>query len=225
MKQVKWLALASLVMLAACKSSHITSTWKAKSTTESRYNKILVLGLIREDDRRLQEKMEDHMAGDLKMLGYQAVTSVAEYGPKAFENLSESEALAKLKNSDIDAVITIVLVNKTVEKDFVPTNPRPHRNFVYFGGTRQPYYRFWNYYGAVKNRVFEPGYYVDNTKYLWESNLYELGRQSLVFSVQTKSFNPASIESMGHEYGKMIIRSMEAKKVLKKQTDEPKKGF
>ncbi len=171
MKQLKWIIVGSFALLTACKSSHITSSWKAKDLTGKKYNKILVLGLIREreDDRCLQEKMENHLADDLRKLGYIVLTSLEEYGPKAFDGLSEKEALARLKTSGVDAVLTIVLLNKKMEKEFVPTNPR-------FNGNNSLQNRYqahlWNYYGAIKNRVFEPGYYVDNTEYCWESNLY-----------------------------------------------------
>lgn len=219
MKNLKWLLLGAFAILAGCKSSYVTSSWKAKEIEVKRYNKVLVLGLIKEDDRRLQEKMEEHLAGDLRSLGYNAVTSLQTFGPKAFDNLSEKEALDKLNSSELDAVITIVLLNKQLEQEFIPNNPVPQRQTFYYRG------RFWNYYGAVRNQVFIPGYYVENTKYFWESNLYQLDAQSLVYSVQTQSFNPNTAESLGHEYGRMIVKDMVNKNVLKNQTNVVLKGF
>lgn len=219
MKNLKLLLLGAFAILAGCKSSYVTSSWKAKEIEVKRYNKVLVLGLIKEDDRRLQEKMEEHLAGDLRSLGYNAVTSLQTFGPKAFDNLSEKEALDKLNSSELDAVITIVLLNKQLEQEFIPNNPVPQRQTFYYRG------RFWNYYGAVRNQVFIPGYYVENTKYFWESNLYQLDAQSLVYSVQTQSFNPNTAESLGHEYGRMIVKDMVNKNVLKNQTNVVLKGF
>ena len=54
-------------------------------------------------------------------------------------------------------------------------------------------------------RIYSPGYYVTATKYFWESNLYEVESQELVYSIQTQSFDPASIGSLANEYGKMIV--------------------
>jgi len=112
MKKIKGISLALLVIIAGCTSSKITSTWKAENIDTQKYNKVLVLGLIREFDRTIQENMENHLVGDLKDLGYNAVSSLQEYGPKAFDKMDEEAALHKLKNSGIDAVITIVLLNK-----------------------------------------------------------------------------------------------------------------
>lgn len=38
----------------------------------------------------------------------------------------------------------------------------------------------------------------------------------LLYSLQTKSFNPGSSESLAHEYGKIIIKNMEQKGIIKK---------
>ena len=54
-----------------------------------------------------------------------------------------------------------------------------------------------------------------NTKFFWESNLYDMSTQKLIYSVQTESFDPANSETMAHEYGKMIIKNMVQQSVLK----------
>jgi hypothetical protein len=41
--------------------------------------------------------------------------------------------------------------------------------------------------------------------------------QKLIYSVQTQSFNPDDAESMGHEYGKMIVKNMVDQDLLKQQ--------
>ncbi len=218
MKKIFGFALVSLILLAGCKSSYITSSWKAKNAVAKKYNKVLVLGLIREEDRRLQEKMEDHMASELKDLGYQTTTSLQEYGSNAFYNLTEKEALSKLNKSEVDAVVTVVLLNKKMEREFVPSrslfqDPGYYRN------------RFWNYYGTINSRIDEPGYYFTNTQYFWESNFYDLNNQALVYSVQTQSFNPDNAESLGHEYGSMIVKDMVRKNVVTNQGQAVIKGF
>lgn len=73
MKLVKpAIVLFSLLTIMSCKSTYITSTWKAPDITPRKYNKMMVLGIIREADRSIKERMEDHLVGDLKTLGYNA---------------------------------------------------------------------------------------------------------------------------------------------------------
>jgi hypothetical protein len=211
MKKITLIGIALIMIITGCTSSRITSSWKAENADTKEYKKILVLGLIREADRTIQENMENHLVNDLKELGFNAIPSLREYGPKAFDKMSEDEALNKLKNSGVDAVVTIVLLDKEKERRYVPGN-------MYFSPYGFYYYDFWGYYGTLYRRIYEPGYYVTNTKYFWESNLYDMNTKKLVYSVQTQSFDPSNSESLGHEYGKMIVKDMVKKGVLQPQT-------
>jgi hypothetical protein len=202
MIKIRWIGVAVLLVMAGCNSSKITTSWKAENITPQKYNKVLVLGLIKESDRSIQEKMENHFVGDLESLGYNAVSSLKEYGPKAFDKIEEAAAIDKLKNSGVDAVLTIVLLDKEKERQYIPSN---YSN------------RFWGYRNARYIRIYEPGYYVTNTKYFWESNFYEMDNQKLLYSVQTQSFAPDNAGSMGHEYGKLIVKNMVKQNILQAQ--------
>jgi hypothetical protein len=208
MKKINWIAAGLLLMIVGCTSSKITTSWKAENTTPQKYNKILVLGLIREVDRTLQQNMENHMVGDLKALGYNTVSSLTEFGPKVFDKMDEDAAIDKLKNSGIDAVITIVMLDKQKEQKYI-TGSTYYTPYSYY------YNRFWGYRSTLYRRIYEPGYYITETKYFWESNLYDMATQKLVYSVQTESFDPVNSESMGHEYGLMIVKDMVKQNVLK----------
>lgn len=190
-----------------CTTSKITSSWKAANADTRNYKKIMVLSLIRENDRTIQQNMENHFVGDLKEMGYEAISSLQEYGPKAFDNMTEEAAIAKLKNSGVDAVLTIVLLDKQKERKYIPGH-------IYYSPYGYYYNRFWGYRSTLYQRIYEPGYYVTDTKYFWESNLYDMATQNLVYSVQTQSFDPASSESMGHDYGKKIVKNMEVENIL-----------
>ena len=208
MKKYKWIVLMLALVAAGCSSSKITTSWKAENTVPVKYNKILVLGLIRDVDRTLQQNMENHLVEDLKEMGYSAVSSLAEFGPKVFDKMEEDAAIAKLKNSGIDAVVTIVMLDKHKEQKYIPGN-------TYYSPYSLYYNQFWGYRTTLYRRIYEPGYYVTETKYFWESNLYNMSTQKLVYSVQTESFDPVNSESMAHEYGKMIVTDMIKQTVLK----------
>lgn len=216
MKRILWMPFL-LLLLAGCASSRITSAWKASDAGERKYNKILVIGLIKESDRSLQEQMENHLVGDLRELGYNAVSAYSEYGPKGFDKMDEQAAIAKLKSSGVDAVITIVLLDKEKERRYVPGR-------IMYSPYGYYYSRFWGYYGTLQRRIYEPGYYVTDTRYFWESNLYDLSDQHLVYSVQTQSFAPSSSEALGHEYGQLIVKNMVKNGVLGKSA-LPAKAF
>lgn len=204
----KFLIAITVMFVAACSSTKVTTSWTEKNITPKAYNKILVLGLIKDNDLELRKSMEQHLVNDLTSHGCTAISALEEYGPKAFEGMDEEKALKKIRKSGVDAVMTIVLLNKEQEREYVP--PR-----IYYSPYVGYYGRFWGYYTTMNSRIYETGYYQENTKYFWESNFYtmEEGRK-LIYSVQTKSFNPGSASALAHEYGKLIVHNMMSHGVL-----------
>lgn len=219
MKNIKTSLFATLALLlfAGCSQSRITSSWKAPEVQPHSFEKILVLGLVKENDRELQQKMEEHLVGDLGRMGYEAESSLKVFGPKAFENQTEEAALTQLRHSGFDAVITVVLLDKEKEKRYVAGN-------IYYSPYSFYYRRFWGYRSTLVYRIYEPGYYVTDTRYFWETNFYELKEQHLLYSAQSRSFDPSSAETMGHEYGLMITKDLVKQKILAEK-QVPAKAF
>ncbi|MEI9908209.1 MAG: hypothetical protein WDO71_00150 [Bacteroidota bacterium] len=201
------------LFLIACSSTRITSSWKADNLQLKQYKKVLVLGLINDPDRTIRENMEEQLVSDLEELGYDAVCSCDEFGHKAFEKMNEKEALAKLSNSSVDAVLTIVLLDKEKEKYYVPGR-------VNYSPYSIQQNRFWGYYNTMYGRVYSPGYYQTDTRYFWESNFYDLTHgQELLYSVQSQSFEPGTTKTLGHEYGQLIVKDMLKSNVLVNQKE------
>lgn len=211
MKNIFRGSLAFLVLLASCTSSKITSTWKAENIQPVAYKKILVLGLINEPDRTVRENMETNIVAQLNGLGYTAVCSCDEFGPTSFLQMTEKEALAKLNNSGIDAVLTVVLLEKTKERQYVPG--RVINQPIAYG-----YDRFWGYYHTMYGLVYTPGYYVTNTRYFWETNFYKMeSTNQLLYSASSQSFDPPDAKTLSSEYAGMIIKNMMKWNVIAKQ--------
>ena len=217
MKRIFLLSIAMLLLFSGCGvSTQLTSSWKAEETISPKLKRIVVLGLIRDNEGSLRETMEQHLVDDLKALGYDAVCSCNEYNPKLFENMSEQQAIDKLRNAGVDAVLTIVLLNKTRERYYIPQRAQ-YSAFEYAQN------RFWNYSRFMFDRIYSDEYYVTDTKYYWESNLYDLAGNKLLYSAQSQSFDPNSTNKLGHEYGQVIIKDLVKKNVLTMQIPAPVK--
>lgn len=200
--------LMLFMIITSCSTSRIVTTWITPEKIQSEYNTILVLGLIRDVDRSIQQSMENHFVNDLQKNGYKAISSLKEYGPKAFEKMTEDEVLQKLDDKKINAVVTIVLLDKEKERDYIPGHMR-NTPFYYY------YSYFGGYWGVMYRRIYEPGYYTLNTKYFWETNLYEFPSKKLIYSAQTQSFDPESSENLGHEYSLLIVNDMIKQNILR----------
>lgn len=197
------------VFVTSCKSVEITHTWRIPVVPDNGMKRILVMGINREADRSILVAMEKHLSDDLRSRGYEAFSAFSEYGPHVFDQMSEVEALHKLERSGYDAVLTVVLLDKQRERHYVPGRVN-YTPFAFYYG------RFWGYRSVLFQRVVEPGYYVIDTKYFWESNLYSLTRgQLLLFSAQSRSFDPTSASEFGLRYSKTIIEELIKVRLLK----------
>lgn len=201
--------LTGLVLfLGACSSTKVTSSWKEPETSLEKGQKIMVLGLVNDREGRLRGQMEKEMVLALKQRGYQAVSAFDEFGPKAFKGLKEEQALNKLRKGDIDKVLTIVMLDKSKEKNYVPGNNMMYRPFMpYYGG-------WWGYYNMMYGRIYDPGYYTTNTRYFLESNLYSIRDKQLVYSIQTETFDPASAERMAVVYSNQVVKDMTKQQLI-----------
>lgn len=199
------------LVLAGCSSgTQVTSSWKSPDAPSSSaaYNKVMVVALLAEKDRSLQQAMETQMVNELSAKGISAASAFQIYGPKVFPK-NEDQTLRQLKRAGADAVMTISLLDKTKEKNYVPGNATYQPVGIYYN-------RFWGYYNYAYSRMYTPGYYTENTSYFWESNLYDVRSGKLIYSVQTESFDPSSTESLSKDYSKKILENMMKQGVLVK---------
>jgi hypothetical protein len=192
---------------SGCSSSYITSAWKDPFLQPKKYTKMVVLALMSDQNGGIRQKMEQHIAGDLAGYGYTAVCSCEEFSAEAFKGLSEEQSLARLKNSGVDAVLTVVLLDKRKETHYISNEAHP-------GNGRPEMNTFYTYYRDKNAVTGGSGYYVTNTRYFWESKLYDLETGKAIYSAQSSSFDPKNSEAMGHEYGKMIVKDLFAKGVI-----------
>ena len=194
-------SFSAILFLISCSSTSITYSWRETSTEPWHYRKVMVVGIINNGDLNLREKMEGHLADDLNAKGYNATSSLKIYGPKSFQQVNEKTMLQQLQKEGYDALLTIVLLNKEKEKYYRPSRMYYTPYSVYYGN-------FWGYYSTIYERTYEPGYYTESTNYFWESNMFDVKSKKLVYAVQTKSFDPASVEKLAHEYGKSICTNL-----------------
>ena len=202
------LLLGCLIFLVQCgPATRISHSWKNTSVSKP-YQDILVVALMNQQNHALRSDMENHLVNDLLSRGLQAHAAIPLLGPKALEGKSEEAVLEYLHQPNIDAILTIVLLNKQKEKYYVPGR-------VYYTPYVMYHRQFWGYYQTVYGRIYEPSYYSENTEYFWESNLYDAQTKELIYSVQTTSFDPASTNKLAHEYGKIITEDLQKNGLIK----------
>jgi hypothetical protein len=173
-----------------------------------------VLGVLKDNDRELQVKMEKHLAGDLRELGYNATAANEVFPPGTFVKGDTVRATSAINSKGYDAVLTIVLLDKVKERYYVPGRIAYTPYSIYNT-------RFDRYYFTVYDRIYAEGYFTTDTKIFWESNFYDVANKAMLYSAQTRSFDPGSKQSLAHYYGILIANSLVSKNVLIKP-EEPR---
>ena len=196
-----------VTVIFSCQTSKITNTWTENNISPKKYAKVLVLGILTDNDRELKFKMEDHLAKDLNDLGYNALAANKIFPPNTFVKGDTARAVDAINREGFDAVLTIVLLNKVKERQYVPAKPLYDRETTLFN-------RFNRYYYSIHDRIYAEGYYTENTKLFWESNFYDIDNKKLIYSSQTRSFDPGSKETLAHYYGILIANNLVKKKIL-----------
>ncbi len=207
MKKILLIAIPLLTLLfAGCSTSKITDSYTTQQGISANSRKVLVLGLFSDKNRTAKRAMENELAKDLQKFGYEAVTATDEFGVTAFKGMTKEAALQQLQNEGIQHVVTITLVNKDKQKRYVPPT---------YAGSGPG---FWGYYSYYSPRAYQPYYrpaYTEtNTKYVFETNLYDVSSNQLLYSAESQTVDAGTIGALANDYAKDIIRDMRKKNVL-----------
>lgn len=199
-------ALLIAFIFAACGTTvHMTGTWKDTAARQTGYHNILVAGLS--SNQAARGTVEAQLAGRLQQRGIVAGKSIDLFPPNFDPKKEESVkgATTKIESAGYKAVLTVSLVNKESETRYVPGSVMyaPYPAYRWYGN-------FWGYYGYMYNSVYSPGYYTTDKVYFLESNLYDLGQNGkLVWSGQSETYNPNSLESFATAYAKVVTDALQ----------------
>lgn len=205
----KIIFIAAAFLLTGCLTSQIVSTWKAESLPAIRSDTVLIVGILRDADRNLRERMEAHIAGDLASLGYTAYTATKKFGTHFFLKTPWSTAKQALDKAGIHSIITVVLMGKA-EPRYLTCTPADTLPCTKVQN------RFADYFASANTLLECPTWYAFSTVHYWESNLFDLANERLLFSVQTTSFDAVSDNALAHEFAQKMVQRMVKEKVLEK---------
>lgn len=211
------IVLLTAFMLSACATSSVVSSWKDKSGTLRKYNKILVVGMIKDTSSILRRNMEDHVVSDINRLGYNAVSALNEFGQNGLADLAQEETFRRLCTRGVDAVITIALLDKAKENHHTPTKIKLYPGLYYYD-------RIWNYKAIQAHQINDTSDVADKTQFVWEIVFFDLNTLSPVYFFQTKSFDAAATKANAHKHAKTISENLVKTKVLSLQTKVVQQG-
>jgi len=196
MNKIKLPVLMMLIILiTACTSTRITSSWRDvdKTIVIEKLNKVLVVALFKDETSR--HTAEDQMAAYLNGKGVVSYNYLDTYFNKANEALLR----AKIKADGFDGVVTMRLID--VDKEKVYTRGNFSAYPFYFRNFSGYYYRSWSNYST-------PGYYSTTKTYRIETNVYSVKEDNLIWSGLTKTTDPNGVKKLTEEVAQAVYERM-----------------
>lgn len=178
---MKLLIGIGLLLITACTSTRLTSSWKTPDARLDANKQMIVVALVPPGEKYLRMLIEKELVGQLEKAGVHAVASIAKYGPDA-------PLPREFRSSGMDQVLTVSMVDKTRSDEYMPPPP--------------PYYRGW--YGGM----FTPAYYTVKVRYTWDTNLYDVIERKLIYNARSKAIDPPTAYKQASQFAKQIVRDM-----------------
>ncbi len=165
-------------------STKLETSWCAPEATSVRFEKIVALA--RTPDAATSRRLEDELARRIPgaVAGYQVVTDDARGDDAELERL--------IAQSGADGMLIVRLIDRDERSRWVPGD---FPNYYY-----SPY-GYHRYRGPVWN---DPGYMRVDEVYRFETNVYDLQPETLLWSGLTSSVSPSSMESLIGELMEVI---------------------
>jgi len=196
------------IVLSSCANTKFTKQWIDEDFNEEPYDDILVLVVA--DKMGNRQDTENYIVEKLGETGINAMQSY-DILPKT-ETIDAEAVDQAIDGLQLDAVIVMYATGITEEEYFIPNR----RVGIYSGfGYRHAHYgSFYNYYPHAVNYVYLPGY--DNTHYVvaLETSLFDLNTTKMVWSGQSNTFAPESVDDVIHNITVLTINELKKKKII-----------
>ncbi|PTT08187.1 hypothetical protein DBR27_07420 [Flavobacterium sp. HMWF030] len=183
MKKYLILFIAVLALSGCGSNTSIVNSWRDPNITiaQEHFKKVLVVALVKDEASRRTAENRITASNPIFKTSYQ-------YLNETTKQLTQEQKLKILQDENFDGVITLRLVSKEKETNYVPGT----YTGMYYGGFDGLYagmygYGFGNWYGMYSPYFYDPGYYQETTSYMVETNIFSLKENKLIWTGTTKS--------------------------------------
>ena len=168
-------------------SQRVTSSWRNPNHVWGKsYKKVFIAALT--NKQRVRVNLENEMASAALSKGMQVVKSHEVFQPTFTRESTpgREEMMGKVRELGCDLIFTTTLVDRRSEVRYVRGSM--YAPFPAYG------YRFRGFYDYWYPFLYDPGYYTTDRLYSMEGSLFDASNEMMIWSVQTESYNPESLE-------------------------------
>ena len=179
------------VMFSGCSPTQkITGSWvNREALPKGPYKSIFIV--VISQDNAANSTVENMLAKKLESRGRKVVKS-SDFFPiniTSTKRVSKEQMDDAIKKSGCDGILTIALLDVKTEHHYQPGTVYAPNSYGFYGS----YYGYYNYYYPM---VYSPGYYTTEKVYYLESNFYDIPANSLIWSVQSETYEPSGLKNL-----------------------------
>ena len=199
MKKLWSILVFALLVSCSTTNTVVLDSWKDPNTSvqKEHFKKISVVALVKNE--LVRRRIED-LFTEIDPIFHSSYNFLNETS-----NIDKELLVKLLKSENVDGVVTMRLVDKTKETDYVQGSTMPYNNYY---GYRGYGYLFNNWYGTYSPYYYTPGYYVENTYYIVETNIFSLAENKLIWSALTKTKQFNDIENGINDIIAALVQEM-----------------
>jgi hypothetical protein len=199
------------IIFFSCKPSQkILTSWVNPDRPKKKYTNVFVAVLI--ENNPVKYAIEGDLANEFKSRGYKVVKGYEIFPPNfTKENMRDRELVLKLiRDKGCDVILSVAVIDVKSETHYVQSSVSvfytPYPGYGPYYGSYGAYGTgFYGYYSYWQPTLYNDGYYTTDKTYFVEANAYDAETQQLLWSVQSKAYNPSGIEKPSKDYVKLLI--------------------
>jgi hypothetical protein len=177
----------------------LTSTSVNESLLGKPVFNILVIGVGPKNKERERRLFEDSFVARLQATGTEAISSLNALTNPSIQMLKKDDIIEAVKKYNNDAIIVIRAMGLDETEDY--------------SGVQRSYYP---YYGHAYGHYGSPGYYSINTTYQFQTNLYDVKTEKIIWSGTSETLNPDSTMQVIDNVIDVVIKDLQKSGLLNK---------
>ena len=200
---------AACAVLSSCATTSLLSSWVDPETSGKKLDKVLVLGIAK--NQVVRRQYEDTFVRELVAKGVRAMPSYTML-PDA-NQISEESVAPLIGQHQITQVLVTRLVDRKTVSTYVP--PTTTTYATGYPSYYPSYYGSWSgYYNTGYTSVSSPGYTYDTEYVNLETNIYDIGAKKLVWTGLTETELGGKVDAQIDEFIHLLLGTMAKDKLL-----------
>jgi len=205
----------ALLLLAACKttSTNFAQSYRNPGYEETVFKKVMVIGVA--PDQKGRQAFEDALVSAIVTEGGTAEASIGVLPGE--ERISEDQLHAALDAGGFDGVLITRVLGVDKSREYTPPKKYNNPQTRYYPaslGWGYGYGGYYGFYGTTFVEVHEPGYFETSTTLRLETNLYSVATNELVWTGQSETVDPESIDDARHSMTDAVAKKLKEERLI-----------